>query len=307
MTAKLILFSIFILLNSLSALTKAEIIKETLNCCKSQLASNRKDAIGLMLLHYLSTETTNNRDVILLQARIKRGLDINATEKGDLLKLSKLYAQAAVVYIRAKSYKKAAYYLAMSEKLNPLSDNALINQHLLQEKGFKVSIAQLLGPYGTGGLTVSKANQGGTVNQNVNTGKVIVSGRFKAIKLPVNTMTFKIKDHYYALIMDKATWKVAKAKAESFGGYLACITSPGENEAILKFVKKQHIWLGATDEIKEGTYKWVNGERFSFTQFTGQNPDNYGGNEDFLAFYEGAWNDMNSVALNDGYLVEWDK
>lgn len=303
MKIKIILLSIFILLNSLSALSKAEIIKETLICCKSQLSSNRKDAIGLMLLHFLATETSNNRDVILLQAKINRGLDIKSEAKGDLLKLNKLYEQAAAIYIRAKSYKKAAYYLTMAEKLNPLSDNALINQHLLIEKGFKTSSEQLLGPYGnkSGKSVLTRPDIKEPIKLST------TRGRFKPTKLPVNTSTFKIEGHYYALILEKITWKEAKVKAESFGGYLACITSKDENETILKVVKNYEVWIGGTDEIKEGSFKWMSGEQFSYSHFDDGEPNNSGRQgEDYLVFLKGEWNDKPGENQN-GYIVEWDQ
>lgn len=288
----LILF-IFLSL-SVSALTKAEIIAAALKCCKSQLNVNRKDGIGLMLLSYLTTETSSNRDVLLIQAKMGRGFDIKADKKGDLDALNKLFIQASVAYIKAKQYNKAAYYLKMAEKLSPLSDEALINQHLLQTKGFKITNEQLLGAYGSGGV--------------IKPIKPIPSNTKKPTgKLPANTETFKIDGHHYALIFEKANWQEARKKAETLGGYLVCITSKNENEAVLKYTKKHQIWIGGSDEIKEGSFKWMSGEQFSYSHFSDGEPNNSGRNgEDYLVFLKGEWNDKPGENQN-GYIIEWDK
>lgn len=288
----LIVFILLIFLSlSANALSKAEIIEEAIKCCKSQLSINRKDGIGLMLLHYLSTETTSNRDVILLKAKIKRGLDIKADGKGDLIALNKLFLKASVIYIKAKNYKKAAYYLKMAETLNPLSDEALINQHILIEKGFKITSEQLLG---NNKIIIPKTPKPNKPKQTI-------------AKLPKNAITFKIADHRYALILEKTTWKEAKEKAGSLGGYLVCITSKDENDVILKVVKNREVWIGGTDEIKEGSFKWVSGEQFSYSNFEVGEPNNHNGGEHYLTFRTGFWNDNRIDKYSGGFIVEWDK
>lgn len=41
-------------------------------------------------------------------------------------------------------------------------------------------------------------------------------------------------------------------------------------------------WIGATDEITEGEFKWVTGETFSYTNWISGQPNN-SGNEDYVA------------------------
>ena len=77
---------------------------------------------------------------------------------------------------------------------------------------------------------------------------------------------FPTNQHYYIFI-DKPgiTWTAAKAEAESpamkyhgLQGYLATITSTGENTFIRQKTKGVG-WIGATDQAVEGDWRWVTG------------------------------------------------
>ena len=80
--------------------------------------------------------------------------------------------------------------------------------------------------------------------------------------------------HTYELYDKGVTWLEAKNACESLGGYLACITSEEEQETLellLQDENRVYYWLGGTDEIEEGNWKWLSGERWHYT--------NWGGNE----------------------------
>ncbi|MGN0467802.1 MAG: lectin-like protein [Acutalibacteraceae bacterium] len=120
------------------------------------------------------------------------------------------------------------------------------------------------------------------------------------------------KGHTYYVYKNTVTWKKAKAICESRGGHLATITSSGENNFVKNLVNAKNIgycWLGATDEAKEGTWKWVTGEKFSYKDWYGSQPDNYDGVEDYLStYYNTQWNDYpdNAQGKVTGYVCEWD-
>jgi flagellin len=106
------------------------------------------------------------------------------------------------------------------------------------------------------------------------------------------------------------TWTAAKAAAEAAGGHLATITSPGEQNLIaaqLGGTISQNVWLGATDEVTEGEFKWVTGEAFLYTNWLSGQPDN-SSNEDYVDMVAGSnaeWNDLpDSVGFVDSYLME---
>lgn len=121
------------------------------------------------------------------------------------------------------------------------------------------------------------------------------------------------KGHTYYVYQGVVTWKKAKALCEAKGGHLVTITSSAENNFVKELVNEANIgfcWLGATDEEKEGTWKWVTGESFKFTDWYSGQPDDYGTGEDYLSTYYGTqWNDYSNDSdggVVKGYVCEWD-
>jgi titin len=111
--------------------------------------------------------------------------------------------------------------------------------------------------------------------------------------------------HYYKLYTTTATWTNAKAAAQAVGGYLACVTSASENTWLFQNVAAGGTpWLGATDEVVEGTWTWVSGETWSYTAWGAGEPNN-SGNEDYVTFRtDGGWNDLAGGTASP-YIVEW--
>ena len=64
--------------------------------------------------------------------------------------------------------------------------------------------------------------------------------------------------HTYYRSNSTAYWNDAKQLCENAGGYLAVITSEGENTFIKDNLGiSQNVWIGFTDEANEGTYACV--------------------------------------------------
>jgi hypothetical protein len=98
-------------------------------------------------------------------------------------------------------------------------------------------------------------------------------------------------------------WFEAKAFCEANGGHLATVTSPGENDLVYRLCSgaaPQWCWLGATDKDSEGAWKWVNGERWGYTNWAAGEPNNCAALEHFLMYFNppdgraGTWNDLGS-------------
>lgn len=70
--------------------------------------------------------------------------------------------------------------------------------------------------------------------------------------------------HEYAVIPERVTWHVAKRMCEEMGGHLATISNADEGDFLLSLcvTSKAEPWIGATDEITEGRWRWVDGTRF---------------------------------------------
>ena len=117
--------------------------------------------------------------------------------------------------------------------------------------------------------------------------------------------------HKYTVVKEKLSWEDASKKAELVGGHLATITSVGENNALKSAISSCgfHLWIGGTDQKKEGTWKWVTDEAFSFSNWSSGEPNNSGGAENYAAIYYDtcSWNDFpNESDYVGGYIVEFD-
>ena len=118
--------------------------------------------------------------------------------------------------------------------------------------------------------------------------------------------------HGYKTFNEKVCWHTAKAACERMGGHLACIESKAEQEFIAKLADGRYLYLGAQDEDKEFEFIWVNGARWNYTAWLDGQPNDYGGNERYLATYDGGeWVDVadegDGFWMPTGFICEWEK
>jgi hypothetical protein len=121
-------------------------------------------------------------------------------------------------------------------------------------------------------------------------------------------------DHWYKVISapNGISWTDAQAASVALGGTLATVTSQGENDFVFGLVNDDHWessnglkWLGpwmGGYKGPNGTWHWVTGETWSYSDWGNDQPDNSGGNETKLNWwYSGtaanpsgyyAWNDF---------------
>jgi len=98
--------------------------------------------------------------------------------------------------------------------------------------------------------------------------------------------------HSYYRSTGSATWTTARTNCSNMGGHLVTITSSGEQSFLYGLWPSG--WIGLTDEVTEGTWRWVTGETYSYTNWNSGEPNN-SGNEDYVQFVSnGRWNDLNN-------------
>ena len=118
--------------------------------------------------------------------------------------------------------------------------------------------------------------------------------------------------HYYKVFEADLSWHEKKKRCEEMGGYLACIETAEEQKFIAKLANGRYLSLGATDEAREGQWKWVNGAAFKYTAWFADQPNNYGADEHYLATYDdGQWVDVgvegDDFWMPTGFICEWDR
>ena len=109
--------------------------------------------------------------------------------------------------------------------------------------------------------------------------------------------------HSYYRSTGNAYWTDARTACTNMGGHLVTVTTAAENTFIYNLWPSG--WIGLTDEVTEGTWKWVTGETYSYTSWNPGEPNN-AGNEDYVQFVGGGkWNDLpNNQSLP--YVIEFE-
>ena len=98
------------------------------------------------------------------------------------------------------------------------------------------------------------------------------------------------------------TWLQARKACQGWGGELASVRNSEEN-AWLRDVadagcgKDAAAWIGASDAVQEGAWRWSDGTHVHFGAWAENEPNNSGGNEDFAELLPGGtWNDADGSA-----------
>ena len=110
------------------------------------------------------------------------------------------------------------------------------------------------------------------------------------------TKSIVIPSKKYVAYFEVASYEDAKTSCKAKGGVLATILNPDENAAVINAIGgSQHpsVWIGGDDLNAEGTFEWVNGDEFTYTNWEEGEPNSYLGNEDCLAVWPNfpTWND----------------
>ncbi|MDA0833414.1 MAG: SUMF1/EgtB/PvdO family nonheme iron enzyme [Planctomycetota bacterium] len=127
-----------------------------------------------------------------------------------------------------------------------------------------------------------------------------------------------LNGHSYKFFSEVLTWREAKARCEEMGGHLATIESDAENNLVADLAENSipnrnamdGVWIGATDEHKEGEWKWIDGSPLSFTKWGPGQPSNKQDAEHYLLLYlaKREWSDqpLKSLQHMTYFVCEWD-
>lgn len=120
--------------------------------------------------------------------------------------------------------------------------------------------------------------------------------------------------HAYQRFDATLTWSAAKAACASKGAHLATLTSRSENSWVYgNFAQGQgDVWLGGTDEAREGDWAWITGEAWAYENwYSSSYPDDSYAGQDYLMFYSGqnGWDDGGGPyqpSEANSYICEWE-
>lgn len=112
-------------------------------------------------------------------------------------------------------------------------------------------------------------------------------------------VSYREANHKLYCVYDKdCSWLEAEAIVQREAGTFASITNQTEQDAVTAAVTEfgHACWLGA-ETYRDQSFKWINGEAFSYTNFDEGQPDNGVGIENCLQVLSGSgkWNDKNNL------------
>ncbi|XP_031670491.1 asialoglycoprotein receptor 2-like isoform X1 [Oncorhynchus kisutch] len=112
----------------------------------------------------------------------------------------------------------------------------------------------------------------------------------------------KFESSWYFLSTETKTWKESREDCLERGADLVIINSDKEQKFL--FDLKRRVWIGLTDSVNEGTWKWVDGTPLTTGYWYAKQPDNAGtnGDEDCAEIAKDqsplkAWNDLSCDSI----------
>ena len=116
--------------------------------------------------------------------------------------------------------------------------------------------------------------------------------------------------HWYWVSTNATMWEPASEFAQSIGGQLATIGNVEENSFVRSIISS-NTWLGGFQSPgscePDCEWQWVTGEPWSYTNWTGGEPNNGDSEQDAVSmyWYSGEWDDGTNIAYQFAMIVEW--
>ncbi len=125
----------------------------------------------------------------------------------------------------------------------------------------------------------------------------------------------EFRGHYYRYFVHPVSWAEADVYCRNLGGHLVTISDAAENEFVRLMMQNGgygEAWIGSNDIGHVGTYTWVTGEPFTYSNWSPGEPNNGGGVQHYAYMlnrdrYIGVWDDAQGSPLaKGGFVCEWE-
>ncbi|HDL04591.1 MAG TPA: DUF3179 domain-containing protein [candidate division Zixibacteria bacterium] len=103
------------------------------------------------------------------------------------------------------------------------------------------------------------------------------------------------------------TWLEARDSAAALDGYLAVISDQAEQKTITALLNgTETAWIGGSDVVVEGRWRWSNGETWIFDNWIPGQPDTAAGMDYAVMDPGGIYSWRAASGTADAFVVEWD-
>ncbi len=136
---------------------------------------------------------------------------------------------------------------------------------------------------------------------------------FEKPQRPADAVEFQ--GSYYKTFKIIGTWDQAVKRCQDMGGMLASIDSKAANDFIDKLTNKKCYWVGGNDLKKEGDWRWADGSKVIYSNWAGNEPDNWKNKEHAMIY--SWWGNGKMADTNQrydgkggrilGFICEWKK
>lgn len=233
---------------------------------------------------------------MVVDAEIKR-FAVEQTVEPGLTNASSLVSDTAKVDIDSRNSKVAFTYKQYITQLEAMLKQLMMADKIAEAKQVQDELDKAR--FELADLSTKMPKPTGLAT---NMGKITVNSG-----TPQNAKAFQ--GHRYLLVMENKTWHEAKKACEDMGGHLVTIASKAEDDFVKKLVEGKTLWIGCTDEKKEGDWRWIDGTKITYKGWGAGQPDNFGSGQDYGVFVGGKqeWDDFAAIDTTPCYVCEWDR
>ena len=120
----------------------------------------------------------------------------------------------------------------------------------------------------------------------------------------------KFGDHHYLAVLAPVSWVQAGQICKKMGGHLVYIETDEEMEFIRTLTGNTPVYVGATDQHKEGDWRWLNGRKVKRSFWAPNKPLSSKYRNETILYSEGMTDasprNPKGSNLSRGFVCEWD-